>query len=95
MYIILLNKLRFDQNSCFGRSGKRWQYGVPKWYEIVERLGIPGLEHRQMCHAQKHEFCKNEVDKCMLKNRGGEPIYYHGPHQLYITAGELQHQFIS
>jgi len=36
MYIILLNKRRFDQISCCsGRSGTRWQYEVPKWYEIV------------------------------------------------------------
>jgi len=25
MYIIFLNKLRFDQISCSGRSGTRWQ----------------------------------------------------------------------
>jgi len=42
MYIILLNKLRFDQISCSGRSGTCWQYTVPKWYEIVKRLGTPG-----------------------------------------------------
>jgi len=30
MYIILLNKLRFDQINCFGRSGTHWRYGVPK-----------------------------------------------------------------
>jgi len=39
MYIILLKKLRFDQISCSGRSGTRWQDGMPKWYEIVKRLG--------------------------------------------------------
>jgi len=33
MYIILLNKRRFDQISFSGRSGTRWRYGVPKWYE--------------------------------------------------------------
>jgi len=43
MYIILLNKLRFDQIGCSERSGTRWQYGVPKWYEIVKRLGNPAL----------------------------------------------------
>jgi len=43
MYIILLNKLRFDQISFSGRSGTRWQYEVPKWYEMVKRLGTPGL----------------------------------------------------
>jgi len=37
MCIILLNKLKFDQVSCSGRSGMRWQYGVLKWYEIVKR----------------------------------------------------------
>jgi len=35
MHIILLNILRLDQISCSGRSGTRWQYGLPKWYEIV------------------------------------------------------------
>jgi len=43
MYIILLNKQRFDQISCSGRSGTRWQYEVSKRYEIVKRLGIPAL----------------------------------------------------
>jgi len=38
MYIILLKKLRFDQISCPGRSGTRWQCGVPKWYDIAKRL---------------------------------------------------------
>jgi len=46
MYIILLNKLRNDQNSCSRRSGTGWQYGLPKWYEIVKRLGTPGLDTR-------------------------------------------------
>jgi len=46
MYIILLNKLRFDQISCSGRSGTHWQYEVSKWYEIVKRLGIPVLQQR-------------------------------------------------
>jgi len=41
MYIMLLTKLRFDQISCSGRSGTRWQYEVSKWYEIVKSLGIP------------------------------------------------------
>jgi len=44
MHIIILNKLRFDQISCSGRSGTRWQYGVPKWYEIVERLETPAVD---------------------------------------------------
>jgi len=39
MHIFLLNKLRFDQISCSERSGTRWQYEVPKRYEIVKRLG--------------------------------------------------------
>jgi len=43
MYIILLNKSRFDQIRCSGRSGTRWKYGVPKWYEIVKSLGTPVL----------------------------------------------------
>jgi len=29
MYVVLLNKLRFDQISCSWRRGTRWQYGVP------------------------------------------------------------------
>jgi len=41
--IIHLSKLRFDQISCSGRSGTRWQYGVPEWYEIAKRLGTTGL----------------------------------------------------
>jgi len=44
MYVVLLNKLRFDQISCSWRSGTRWQYGVPKWYEIVKRLGTTAME---------------------------------------------------
>jgi len=43
MHIILLNKLRFDQISWSGRSGTRWQYTVPKWNEVVKRLGTPVL----------------------------------------------------
>jgi len=43
MYIIPLNKLRFDQISCSGRSGTRWQYGVSELYEILKMLGIRGL----------------------------------------------------
>ena len=43
MYVILLKKLRLDQISCSGRSGTRSQYGVPKWYEIVKRLGTPAF----------------------------------------------------
>jgi len=39
MDIILLNKQRFDQISCSGRSGTGWQYGMPKWYKNVKRLG--------------------------------------------------------
>jgi len=45
MYTFLLNKLRFNQISCSGSSGTRWQYGVPKWYEMVKRLGTPGLKN--------------------------------------------------
>jgi len=44
MYIIILNTTRFDQISCSGRSGTRWQYGLPKWYEMVKRLGTPALQ---------------------------------------------------
>jgi len=33
--IIFLNKLRFNQISCCGRSGTLWQYEMPRWYEIV------------------------------------------------------------
>jgi len=44
VYIILLTKLRLDQISCSGRSGTRWQYEVPEWYEIVKMLGTPVLE---------------------------------------------------
>jgi len=43
MYVILLSKLRFDQINYSGRSGTCWQFGVPKWYEIVKRLGTAGL----------------------------------------------------
>jgi len=50
MYTILLNKLRFDQISCSGNSGTRWQYGVPKWYEMVKRLGTPALTGQQNFH---------------------------------------------
>jgi len=41
MYIIFLNKLRLHQISCSGRGGTHWQYGVPKWYEMVNRFGTP------------------------------------------------------
>jgi len=40
---MLLNKQRFDQSSCSGKSGTRWPYRVPKWYEIVKRLGTTCL----------------------------------------------------
>jgi len=49
MYIILLNKLRFDQISFCGRRGTSWQYGVPKWHEMVKRLGNPALEKSAHC----------------------------------------------
>jgi len=42
--IVLMSKLRIDEISCSGRSGTRWQYGVPKWYDIVRRLGSPVIE---------------------------------------------------
>jgi len=42
MYVIFLNKLRFDQINYSARSGTCWQYEVPKWYEIVKRLGTAG-----------------------------------------------------
>jgi len=54
MYIILLNKLRFDQIGCSGRSDTRWQYGMPKWYEIVKRLGAPGLQERARWYTSSH-----------------------------------------
>jgi len=43
MYIILLNKVRFYQISCSGRSGTLQQYRVSKWYEIIKSLGTPAL----------------------------------------------------
>jgi len=49
MYIILLNKLRFDQISFSGRSGTRWQYGMPEWYEIV-KVGNPCLRGNSGCN---------------------------------------------
>ena len=35
------------EEHCSGRSGTRGQYGVPKWYEILERCETPGLVHIQ------------------------------------------------
>jgi len=29
------SKIRSNYSCSGGRSGMRWQYGVPKWYEIV------------------------------------------------------------
>jgi len=29
----------------------------------------------------------------MIRNRGGEPIYYHGPHGLFTIAGGPQKYF--
>jgi len=58
MYIILLNKLRFDLINYSGRSGTRWQYGVPKWYEIVKRLGTPGLKQLAYSKFMCLEKCK-------------------------------------
>jgi len=58
MHIILLNKLRFDQISCSGRCDTHWQHGVPKWYEIVIRLGTHALiecEFGISGHTQKYE----------------------------------------
>ena len=34
---------------------------------VRERLGTPGLVHKQMCHTQKLKFCKNEADKHALE----------------------------
>jgi len=48
MYIILLNKLRCNKISGSGRIGTRWQYGVSKWYEIVKRLGTPGIIYTRL-----------------------------------------------
>jgi len=53
MHIILLNKLRFDQMSCSGRSGTHWRQGVSKWYEMVKRLGTP-LGYRLSLSASVH-----------------------------------------
>jgi len=39
-----LNKQKFHQISCSGRSGMHWQYRMPNWYEIAKRLGSPALD---------------------------------------------------
>jgi len=44
IYIVILNKLRFDQIGCSGRSNAHWQCRAPTWYEIVEWLGTPDLD---------------------------------------------------
>jgi len=56
MYIILLKKLSFDQISS-GRNSTRWQYGVPKWYEIVKRLGTPVLKG----HLSQYDFIMPQI----------------------------------
>jgi len=48
MYIILLNKLWFDQISCSGKSNTHWRYEVPKWYEILERLRTSGFNAKTL-----------------------------------------------
>jgi len=56
MYIILLNKLRLGQISCSGRSGTRWQYGVPKWYKIIkgwEPLLYTAVHHSTLINRLK------------------------------------------
>jgi len=41
LYIIYLNKLRFDQTCCSERSGTLSQFEVIKWYETARSLGTP------------------------------------------------------
>jgi len=45
MKLVVLEKgyLETTRYPCSGRSGARWQYGVPEWYEIVERLRTPAI----------------------------------------------------
>ena len=94
MYFILLNKLRFDQISCSGRSGTRWQYRVPKWYEIVKRLGTPAVESvligLSCLHMEVYEMihrCKQSLQHCLFRSslrwQAGKEICFTG----FIKAG--------
>jgi len=58
MYIIFLKTLRLDLINHSGRSATRSQYGVPKWYEIVKRLGTPGWKQLASSKFMCLEKCK-------------------------------------
>jgi len=66
MYVILLNKPRFDLINYSGRNGTRWQYGVPKWYEIVKRLGTADLKAKKL--PQWTFLCREPSIKQIWKN---------------------------
>ena len=48
LYIIHLNKLRFDQVSCSGRSGSRWQYWTQDREKVRKPLSRIGLNSQSM-----------------------------------------------
>jgi len=45
------------KNYCSRESGMRWQYTVPKWNEIVKRLGTPALGvHAPGAKVASHQY---------------------------------------
>jgi len=62
MYIILLKKLRF---SCTGKGGIHWQYGVPKWFEILLKVGNPCSKPSLDSFLHKYMYAK-VIDLCNM-----------------------------
>jgi len=77
MYVIPLNKLRFDQINYSGRSGTRWQFGVPEWCEIVKRLRTAGLVHVHKSDLHLFNgFCAViVVKKCIMSSPGNLLVF--------------------
>jgi len=69
MYIILLNKLRFDQTSCSGKSNTHWRYEVPKWYEILERLRTSGFNAKTFVNDVVENWYLINVSRAWLSTK--------------------------
>jgi len=69
MYIILLNKLRFDQISCSGKSNTHWRYEVPKWYEILERLRTSGFNAKTLVNDVVENWYLINVSRAWLSTK--------------------------
>ena len=49
---------KIRSKSCSGRSGTGWQYGVPKWYKNVKRLGTPAPNLKTWLQARFETFVR-------------------------------------